>query len=196
MLPMAEVRWIFVHTAAYSGEAGAAEIDEWHRARGWDGIGYHFVVRRDGRVEPGRPLEFAGAHVAGCNSRSVGICCEGHGDYEPHTGPQRAALLELCRALMARFDVPPDRVLGHREVNGLIEAGLVGDHYRTWKTCPGERVDMDEIRAALVEDEPGLPPGEPVVRLVDSLDVAGSARADDAPPGGVEEAGADEPRGD
>lgn len=169
LLPMSRVQWIFVHTAAYSGDAGATEIDAWHRARGWAGIGYHFVVRRDGRVEPGRSLEHAGAHVAGCNSRSIGICCEGHGDYEPHTDAQRSALLELCRALMERYDVSADRVLGHREVNTLIDAGLVGDFYRTGKTCPGELVEMEEIRGALAAAGPRSGVPEPVIALVDSM---------------------------
>lgn len=176
MMALGQVRWIFVHTAAYSGDCDAAEIDSWHRARGWAGIGYHYVVRRSGQVEPGRELAYAGAHVEGCNTRSVGVCCEGHGDYEPHTAAQRDALLDLCRTLMERYDVTADRVLGHREVNDLVDAGLVGDHYRTPKTCPGRRVDMHEIRSALAAaDEPaptppGLPDGpEPVVELVDSM---------------------------
>jgi N-acetylmuramoyl-L-alanine amidase len=146
MMPMGRVEWIFVHTAAFSGDCGAAEIDEWHRARGWAGIGYHYVIRRSGEVEAGRSIRYAGAHVAGCNSRSIGICCEGHGDYEPHTPEQRSTLLHLCRSLMADYGLAPERVLGHREVNGLIDAGHVGDHYRTAKSCPGDLVDMDEIR--------------------------------------------------
>lgn len=165
MMPLGTVRWIFVHTAAYSGDCDAAEIDAWHRARGWAAIGYHYVVRRSGLIEPGRPLEYAGAHVEGCNSKSVGICCEGHGDYEDHTPPQRASLLDLCRTLMQKFELDHEAVLGHREVNRLVAAGVVGDHYRTYKTCPGNRVDMDAIRAALALPE-DLP--EPVVALVDS----------------------------
>lgn len=149
MMPMGRVEWIFIHTAAFSGDAGVAEIDDWHRARGWAGIGYHYIIRRTGDVEAGRSLRYAGAHVAGCNSKSVGLCCEGHGDYEPHTAAQRTSLLDLCRTLMADYDVSADRVLGHREVNLLIDAGEVGDHYRTSKSCPGQQVDMDEIRRSL-----------------------------------------------
>ncbi len=149
MLPMGTVQWIFVHTAAHFGDCGAAEIDAWHRSRGRAGIGYHFVVRRSGRVEAGRDLSLAGAHIEGCNTRSIGICCEGHGDHEPHDPAQRASLLDLCRTLISRFDLSADRVLGHREVNGLIDLDLVGDHYRTSTTCPGLAVDMDEIRATL-----------------------------------------------
>ena len=50
----------------------AADIDRWHRAKGWDGIGYHYVVRLDGTIETGRPLERPGAHCAGYNQSSIG----------------------------------------------------------------------------------------------------------------------------
>lgn len=162
MLSMGTVQWIFIHTAADAGDCGAAEIDARHRARGWSGIGYHFVVRRSGTVEPGRDLAFAGAHVEGCNTRSVGICCEGHGDTEPHTPDQRASLLDLCRTLLERFDLSSDRVLGHRNVNRLIELDLVGDHYHTTTSCPGRLIDMDEIRAALGAPADFAPAGSEV----------------------------------
>mgnify|MGYP006196757957 CR=1 FL=1 len=102
-------------------------------------------------IEPGRSLEYAGAHVEGCNTKSVGICCEGHGDYEEHTAAQRSSLLDLCRTLMQKYELGHEAVLGHREVNRLVAAGVVGDHYRTYKTCPGNRVDMDAIRAFCAE---------------------------------------------
>ena len=52
----------------------AADIDRWHREQGWNGIGYHYVITLDGSIEPGRDLEEAGAHVAGHNRNSIGIC--------------------------------------------------------------------------------------------------------------------------
>ncbi|MBQ5374387.1 MAG: N-acetylmuramoyl-L-alanine amidase, partial [Bacteroidaceae bacterium] len=56
-------------------ESGAADIDRWHRAQGWrGGIGYHYVVRRDGTVEPGRREEVPGAHCRHHNAHSIGIC--------------------------------------------------------------------------------------------------------------------------
>lgn len=53
------------------------EIDRWHKARGWKGIGYHYVIDRDGSVAPGRPVSQIGAHVAGHNRGSIGICLIG-----------------------------------------------------------------------------------------------------------------------
>lgn len=74
-----KTEWIVIHCAATPPdmEVTAKMIDQWHRDRGWDGIGYHYVIRRDGVIEGGRPLEAQGAHVKGYNAVSVGICLAG-----------------------------------------------------------------------------------------------------------------------
>ena len=51
----------------------AADIDRWHKAQGWHGIGYHYVIDLDGTIEPARDLEKAGAHCTGHNADSIGI---------------------------------------------------------------------------------------------------------------------------
>ena len=58
-------------------DIGAKDIDRWHREKGWLGCGYHKVIRRDGTVEDGRPMNKAGAHVRGINRQSIGICLAG-----------------------------------------------------------------------------------------------------------------------
>ncbi len=60
-----------------SQDIGSAQIDIMHKARGWDGIGYHLVIRRDGGVEVGEDLKRWGAHVKGINPVSVGVCLIG-----------------------------------------------------------------------------------------------------------------------
>lgn len=75
-----QVNEIIVHssaTPASNDKIDAKEIDRWHRARGWNGIGYNFVIKRDGTVEAGRPLDRAGAHTLGHNANSIGICMVG-----------------------------------------------------------------------------------------------------------------------
>ena len=57
-------------------------IHRWHISRGWSGIGYHFVIEKDGTLRVGRPLNTVGAHVRGYNSVSVGICMVGGIDKE------------------------------------------------------------------------------------------------------------------
>ena len=165
------VQYLVVHTAAFDGRnCDAAMIDRWHRDQGWAGIGYHFVIINDrhdsladGTLERGRAKDRVGAHVAGLNSRSLGICCVGHGDKRPHTEKQRATLLGLLSGLMDEFNVPVENVIGHREVNTLVTRGVVEQKYRTTKSCPGALVSMDEIREQLRQRRAPAPADGPVV---------------------------------
>jgi N-acetylmuramoyl-L-alanine amidase len=104
----------------------ADDIRAWHRQRGWNDIGYHFVVRIDGVVEHGRPLDQPGAHVAGQNARSIGVVYVGGIDKstnQPHdtrTAAQHRALLKLVSDLKRRF--PGAEVLGHRDFPHVAKA--------------------------------------------------------------------------
>ncbi len=60
-----------------SQDIGAKEIDEMHRDQGWNGIGYHLVIRRNGVVNRGEPLANVGAHAKGYNFTSVAVCMIG-----------------------------------------------------------------------------------------------------------------------
>lgn len=111
------------YSATYPDQdIGAAEIDLMHRARGFSSIGYHYVIRRDGTIERGRPESQVGAHVKGHNANSIGICCIG--GLDRRTGPnvgvdnrtpaQKAAAARLTRELLGRH--PNARVVGHRDL--------------------------------------------------------------------------------
>ncbi|MDQ2633357.1 MAG: peptidoglycan recognition protein family protein [Pseudomonadota bacterium] len=157
---MRDISYIFFHTAAFDGRnADAGEIDRWHRARGWNGIGYNYVIiddrhdtLADGEVEKGRNEDKVPAHVAGVNSKSIGICCVGHGDHRDFTARQKKSLAKLVAKLCRKYDVPVENVLGHREVNRLVAEGKVGKEFRTSKTCPGTKVDTDEIRSLVARE--------------------------------------------
>ena len=71
---MNPLKYLVVHCSATpaSRDIGAKEIDLMHRQKGWRCIGYHYVIRRDGRVEAGRPENEPGAHVEGHNGHSLG----------------------------------------------------------------------------------------------------------------------------
>lgn len=99
-----------------------AAVRRWHRERGWQDVGYHFVIRRDGEVEVGRTLEEIGAHCAGFNSRSVGTCLIGNAQF---TAAQMASLRRIHGMLRALF--PAIRAVGHCEHNPR-------------KTCPNFNV--------------------------------------------------------
>lgn len=77
-----------------------ADIDRWHKERGWSGIGYHYVIRVDGVVELGRPEEKIGAHCKGHNKDSIGICMIGTDEFTPE---QWKALKALRKTLKAKY---------------------------------------------------------------------------------------------
>lgn len=111
---------IVVHcTATPTGrDISAADIDRWHRARGFRCIGYHYVVHLDGTVETGRPESEAGAHCKGHNARSIGVVYCGGLDSTGHpcdtrTSAQRHSLLELLRQLRSRY--PQAQIRSHRD---------------------------------------------------------------------------------
>lgn len=95
------------------------DIDAWHRARGFDGIGYHYVIYRDGSVHPGRPVERPGAHCKGHNAHSIGVCyigglaADGRTPKDTRTDAQRAALKTLVQQLKAQY--PAATIHGHNE---------------------------------------------------------------------------------
>ncbi|MDI3504960.1 MAG: hypothetical protein PWQ81_182 [Bacteroidota bacterium] len=95
-----------------------ADIDRWHRERGWKGIGYHYVIYLDGSIHKGRPEEMIGAHCSGQNAYSIGICYIGGLDAfgkakDTRTPAQREALRELVSDLKTRY--PAATVHGHNE---------------------------------------------------------------------------------
>lgn len=146
MNPRAATDWLVVHCSATrpSQDIGAEEIRRYHTAprphgNGWDDIGYHIVIRRDGRMEPGRALHLIGAHVAHHNHNSIGICLVGgldeQGQPAAHfTRPQMAKLELVLTFLAAAF--PGSRVRGHRDFPGVRKACPSFDAI-TWANARG-----------------------------------------------------------
>ena len=103
---MREIDKIIVHCSATKEkkDISAATIDQWHKERGWRGIGYHYVVSLNGNIEYGRPIEETGAHVRNHNRRSIGICYIGGLDKDlnpkdTRTPEQKESLLDLLKTL-------------------------------------------------------------------------------------------------
>ena len=101
--------------------SSAKDIDKWHRERGFKfGIGYHYVIRRNGKIEPGRPEWMVGAHCVNHNSHSIGICYEGGLDIrgqpaDTRTPEQKATMRRLLEDLHRRY--PHALVVGHHDLN-------------------------------------------------------------------------------
>ena len=96
----------------------AADIRRWHKARGFNDIGYHYVVDLDGTIEPGRDVTIAGAHTTGHNADSIGVCYIGGADTDmkpkdTRTDEQKTALRLLLKYLVRKY--PGATIYGHRD---------------------------------------------------------------------------------
>ena len=120
---MRTITLIVVHCSAVKPDqlSSAAQIDTWHRQRGFHlGIGYHYVVRRNGQIELGRPEFLIGAHCVNHNAHSIGVCYEGglnaRGQPEDTRTPeQKSALRALLKDLHRRY--PQALIVGHHDLN-------------------------------------------------------------------------------
>jgi len=122
---MRAINKIIIHCTA-TPEDRHQTVDDirfWHTApppkgRGWDDIGYHYVIYLDGSVHAGRPEEKAGAHTSGHNANSIGVVYVGGCDKsmkpkDTRTYSQRIALRELVYKLQQKY--PHATVHGHNE---------------------------------------------------------------------------------
>lgn len=122
---MRTIKRIIIHCAATfpTMDIGVKEIRQWHmRDNGWADIGYHFVIRRNGTVEQGRPVEQVGAHCKNYNAGSIGVCLVGGLEKQPdgtslskanYTEAQWASLRALVTSLMQ--DYPAATLHGHQD---------------------------------------------------------------------------------
>ena len=121
---MRKIKKIIVHCSATpeSMDVGTEEIRRWHKERGWNDIGYHDVIRRDGTLEKGRDISIAGAHAKGHNFSSIGVCLiggvDGNGKGEDNFAIIQKQNLRVYLDFMAlRF--PNAEILGHRDIEGV-----------------------------------------------------------------------------
>lgn len=118
---MRKIDEIIIHCSATpeGRDVTAKDIDGWHRQQGFDCIGYHFVVRLDGRIEFGRPLEKAGAHVKGHNARSIGVVYIGgidrNGQYADTRTPEQVGSLRILLSFLVRVFPSIKAIHGHRD---------------------------------------------------------------------------------
>jgi len=132
---MRPITAIVIHcSASRNGDARvtADEISRWHREKGWRAIGYHYVIHVDGALYAGRPLAEAGAHVAGNNAWSLGICLVGTDRFST---AQWETLRDLVRNLQGQFQAA--RVVGHRDYSPDLNGDGIIDPWEHFKQCPG-----------------------------------------------------------
>jgi len=161
MAELREIRKVIIHCSDSPDNRpiGFSQIDAWHKERGFDGVdvkvesnagtgvkriycGYHYIVKRDGGVDIGRPEWAIGAHCRLHNSDSIGICWAGR--FSP-SDVQLKSLHLLIKQVCLKYALPYHRIYGHKEFNKQ-------------KTCPNLDMDMlrQKVRALLEGDSYGI----------------------------------------
>lgn len=115
------------HTGAEDVDFSAAEIHQMHLNNGWSGIGYHFVFRKDGTIERGRPENMMGAHCPGANGTRLGLhMCGCFTDQLPNEA-QMTSLIEFLKEYTVKYGL------------NIFDANTLTGH-REWLAteCPGE----------------------------------------------------------
>ena len=122
---MRTITLIVIHCSAVKPDqtSSVAQIDTWHHDRGFKfGVGYHYVIRRNGEIEAGRPEWLVGAHCVNHNKYSIGVCYEGglNARGQPadtRTPEQKAAMRTLLDDLHRRY--PRAVIVGHHDLNPM-----------------------------------------------------------------------------
>lgn len=146
---MRKVRKIILHCSDSpdTRDIGFKEINQWHKERGWaskSGIscGYHYIIRRDGTIERGRPEKEVGSHCYGQNKTSIGVCWVGK---DSTSMRQDSALINLLRHLINKHGLDPSDIYGHCEFDDR-------------KTCPN--INMHGVRLEVLMNFNGIDENE------------------------------------
>ena len=153
-------RYIIIHHSA-SNAGNAAVFDHMHRAKGWDGVAYHFVIT-NGHGGPDGALEVSprwwkqkhGAHAGALpagqdpeerniyNEFGIGICLVGNFEHHAPTAHQLSTLTKLVIRLRQKFNIPAENIMGHRHVKST--------------ECPGTCFPWEKVFAMAGMTEPHL----------------------------------------
>jgi hypothetical protein len=137
-------KWIVIHHSA-TPTGSMSFFDKEHKAKGWDGVGYHFVIGNgtetgDGQIEVTQrwPLQKWGAHAKTIDNRfnehGIGICLVGNFDVERPSPQQMRSLARLIAHLSQTYRISPQNVVGHRDTKPT--------------DCPGRFVNIASVRSA------------------------------------------------
>ena len=171
---------IFVHCSATQPDwmensplpAKIAEIGRWHEKRGWNKIGYHWVIDRNGEIGKGRDEHIPGAHVAGHNTGSLGICLiGGHGSSENdpfgknYTPEQEIALLNLIEDIKTRAKI--SKVRGHNEVAAKACPGFNVKRWLDRKPAKTKVTESTTVQASAAQIASGAAGGVTAIAALD-----------------------------
>lgn len=126
---LSQIQQIVIHHSATNSGSAAAYANYHVEHRGWPGIGYHFVIDKDGTINQTNYLETVSYHVSGQNTRSIGICLTGNFDVQEPTASQINSLVRLIQHLSTQLGRLP-----LKEHNDFAA-----------KSCPGENLSAAYI---------------------------------------------------
>ena len=137
---MRPIKAIVIHHSVSPPDTTREDIDRWHKARGFSGIGYHYLIRRGEHPEVvrGRPDEQRGAHLKPIedswlwNSTSLAICIAGNYEESLIAEDMLTQAVEVAAEYCSRYGLTEADVYGHREVRATL--------------CPGRFIDMELFR--------------------------------------------------
>ena len=130
---MKGIEGIVLHNSGVTVLQSVETIHNYHKNKGWAGIGYQYYVRKDGRIYRGRTESMEGAHCVGVNGISIGICAEGNFNEETMSNVQKNAIIDLIKDIKSRYNIKWIR--GHREMLAT--------------SCPGTNFPIEEIKNAV-----------------------------------------------
>lgn len=137
--PRASTRRIVIHHTA-SGDVSAATVHRWHLNNKWAGIGYHYLVRRSGVIERGRPEHMQGAHAPVANADGIGIALAGDFTSARPAPEQMQSLAWLIGDIRRRYG--NILVIGHKDVDATA--------------CPGTMFPWAELEKLLETGSAGV----------------------------------------
>ena len=141
----AEKNWsaIIVHHSA-TETGNMALFDREHKAKGWDGVGYDFVIGNgsdsaDGEIEVTFRWrqQVTGAHCKTpdnwANEDGIGICLVGNFDNRRPTQRQMQSIMKLTNFLQQRYNIPKSRIFGHGDTPGAHVTDCPGSQFPMWQ---------------------------------------------------------------
>jgi len=126
---------VILHHSA--GNGGFDSIQNWHiNGRGWENIGYQWLLEKDGQIRAGRPETYHGAHVRTMNKKSIGICMVGNFNNTTPTKEQKLSLRKLYKDIQTRY--PDIKMKTHRNYSST--------------QCPGRNLSDEEVQEILEKE--------------------------------------------
>ncbi len=146
LYPNNKWRYIVIHHSA-TEQGNSEAFNEAHLKKGWQGVGYHFVIdngtegKQNGQVEttPRWLNQIKGAHckAGSMNEEGIGICLVGNFSKDYVSRKQMDSLVYLVNELKSYYRIPKSRIIGHGQVPGASTE------------CPGQKFPWRQFQSRL-----------------------------------------------